>query len=352
LGACTASFSEPGMLPGQCAKAAHEKGEWGQDATFFTCRPPPWGKCGIFGDPYILPFDIPADDTQCPTLRGELGTGMSTADEPGVYNLVKMPLDTGANVPLEIEAADLLVQGKFGYTKEHPTRSSLQGIAVSGAYLDDHKLVIEFQTSGSEDFDFSVKWDDEAVFTEGKDVFIDDATLPLVHAMRTTADTIYNDATTHLYVFKIYKAPSVKEIPPHQEFLRLFVELVGFQSLNTIITMQKSFSQDQGGLCGNFNCNPNDDSIEEMTTFGYLQNVSAADNLFTEYAARLPAMSGQSQTLTSDQTSLSMTKPLCSNVPSNLQMGCAKDAAHCKDLDCQAEVVKRYELFGTLWGSV
>ena len=86
--------------------------------------------------------------------RGSLSKGVNDVTDPGVYVLVKMPEDT---------AEELLIQGRYVYTRAGPTRSSLQGIAVSGSLIDNHELVIEYKTSGSDNFEFSVKWDDHAV---------------------------------------------------------------------------------------------------------------------------------------------------------------------------------------------
>ena len=58
------------------------------------------------------------------------------------------------------------------------------------------------------------------------DVYMNNATLPIIRAMHTTADTILNDRTSDLYVFKLYRALSAKEILPHQEFLCIYVEVV------------------------------------------------------------------------------------------------------------------------------
>ena len=57
-------------------------------------------------------------------------------------------------------------------------------------------------------------------------VFTNNATLPIIRAMHTTADAILNDRTSDLYVSKLCKALSDKEIPPHQGFLRVYDEVV------------------------------------------------------------------------------------------------------------------------------
>lgn len=329
LGDCTPPYPRSSELPPSCTKP--EPYEWGQKTVFFTSRPPPWGKCAIFGDPYVIPFDRPRPSHSCPILGRAWENGMDTVQLPGVYNLVSIPKGS---------AESLLVQGKFGFTQDHSTRSSMQGVAVSGSFVGGHELVVEYKTSGSDRLDFTITWDGQQILRKLPDTFKDDARHPTISSMYTTADAFMQGFSAPLYVFKIFRAATA------DEFMRIYVVVMSPQVINTIISLQKTYEHEQDGLCGNFDCNLKDDSIEH-TSSGGLKNVSTSSNLFAEFTAQLLGTEPDAQ---GSQFSMTESEELCKKVSSGLQMGCAMDVAYARREDRQA-VVERYKLLGTLWES-
>merc|ERR1712176_566234 len=63
LGACAPAHPPPVGWPKRCKKPVPY--EWGQETTFLAGKTPPWSKCGVFGDLYVLPFDVPHADKDC-----------------------------------------------------------------------------------------------------------------------------------------------------------------------------------------------------------------------------------------------------------------------------------------------
>merc|ERR1712048_1161473 len=131
LSACAKPYPpSPDLLLPKCTKPVPY--EWGQETVFLQNRPDPWGKCAVFGDPYVLHFDIPYTDNDCfPQHGGPWGNAVNVVRDPGVYSLVKLPAASGES---------LSIQGKFGYTSRSPIRSAMQGIAVTGSLIQGHTL--------------------------------------------------------------------------------------------------------------------------------------------------------------------------------------------------------------------
>merc|ERR1719486_941929 len=119
------------------------------------------------------------------------------------------------------------------------------------------------------------------------------------------------------------------------------------QVINVIVSLQKSYDSEQDGLCGNFDCNEEDDAIEQTTRRG-LHNVSSSDNLFTELTARLPSGVRQPGGALFDMT---QSRERCAKVGSSLRMACGMDVAYAKPHD-RGSTVQKYELLSTLWDSV
>jgi hypothetical protein len=264
-------FGETG---GQCwgKKDVHtSKCQPGGGFTTEVLRARPWGKCVLMGDPHIIPFDRP------------LGPDLE-ALVPGEYWLIKSP--------------ELLIQGRFDFTERFPKDASTVGISVGGSLVGDHTLAVEYV--GGKDADgkvhygpkgFRVAWDGKQIF--GKDEAEQDswkyksadndmeAASGLMDpsdwhrdARHTIGDGELAGKKLPSFVFKFKKAD-----------VNIYLVL-GPDNCNAIIEAKKAPGT-QDGYCGNFNCEPDDDAVEELKSRGLGAPIDQKVSLFASSGSKL-----------------------------------------------------------------
>lgn len=156
LGACDLPHPEKTLYDqnviSQGCDAAASPYLWGQKTKFLSCRPAPWSRCSLFGDPHVSTFDRPYSDAKCPTTPGQRNSGKFTVKSDGNFRLVELPQGSGTEV---------LVLGKSGYTSKHTSVASMKGLAVQGSFLGSNSVVIEMNTAGN----LLLKWNGVTMFT-------------------------------------------------------------------------------------------------------------------------------------------------------------------------------------------
>lgn len=213
-----------------------------------------FGTCAVLGDPHILSFDNLWGDTED-----------NTQLEHGDYNLV--------------ETSDLLIMGRFGYTKRFASASSTIGIAASGSYMGNGKLRMTW--SGEDENDpnpgWKVTWNDLEIlqncpnsYQEGVlDASCGDMDPTMFHkAARHTIGGL--DGLKPSYLFKI------------DPDLQIYVLVGSGESedmMNVVITLRRPDGEIDG-LCGNFDCIPADDTMPKLKERGVGQQEDIADSSF------------------------------------------------------------------------
>jgi len=213
----------------------------------------PFGTCAFFGDPHIHPFDDPY--------------GMTVDQyDPGEYWAIK--------------SAELSVQVRYGMTKRFPDASSTTGIAIGGPLLRDHVLVAAFVGPEEGFAGFKVFWDGTEILAEFPSKYASsDSVLIATHdAMdptkyhregRHTIGDATDLASKDLPSYLFQLVPNV----------RIYM-LLGPDNANIIIQTKK-LASGQDGYCGNFNCNPDDDTLEEFQARGVVGRISLTETLFS-----------------------------------------------------------------------
>lgn len=231
-----------------------------QQTKFLSCRSPPWGRCGLFGDPHIHTFDTNAID-RCPTIPGKRNTEVLQAVATGVHSLIQMPPSAGS---------DLLVTGRFGAVSA-PTVAILKGLAVQGSFIGSGELVVEIQGKNDPGGMGAVQptWKDASgirheilkrdVANKTNTSWTDEhlhatlqwTSLNLVDVHHGSSSS---SSSTLRPVWTFHFKTESGEV-----FLRVYMTWQSDTLFDATISMQKDHSHDQEGLCGNFDCIPGDD---------------------------------------------------------------------------------------------
>lgn len=192
----------------------------------------PWGQCAVVGDPHIITWDRVFQKDVVIT-------------DPGDYWLVR-------SKPLNII-------GRFGFTDRFPTASSATGFAGTGPMINGHRLTVEYVGPAKGHNGFQVAWDDKRILANYPSAFSssDGILRARAGAMnpsafhpegRHTIGGVEGDLPSYLFEF----APG----------LTIYV-LTGPDNCNIVITTRK-IGGGQDGYCGNFECNPDDDTISQL----------------------------------------------------------------------------------------
>jgi len=218
------------------------------------------GKCALFGDPHVISFD---------RVYGPPVSVLS----PGEYHLIK--------------SEKLQVQARFGYTKQFRTATSTVGMAVGGSQIKGHTLAVVYVGPAPGIKGFKVFWDGKEILQHYPSTFVSpdlvlsakyDAMDP-EHYHREGRHTI-GGTTGALpsFLFDLGDATGT--------FLTVYV-LVGPDNVNAVVATRK-IKGGQDGLCGNFNCNQEDDSLVALNRRGMAATVAQGQSLF-RMAAPAPA---------------------------------------------------------------
>jgi len=218
------------------------------------------GKCALFGDPHVISFDR----VYGPPI---------TVLKPGEYHLIK--------------SEQLQVQARFGYTKQFPTAASTVGISVGGARIKGHTLAVVYVGPDPGIKGFKVFWDGKTILQNYPSTFVSpdmvlsakyDAMDPQQYHRegRHTIGGTHGALPSFLFDFGDTTG----------SFLTVYV-LVGPDNVNAVVATRK-ISGGQDGLCGNFNCNQEDDSLEALERRGMAATVDPGQSLF-RLAAAAPA---------------------------------------------------------------
>jgi len=226
-------------------------------------RSRPWGKCVMMGDPHIIPYDR--------QKRGDVVDVLV----PGEYVM--------------IESSVLDVHARFGYTKRFPMEASMVGLALRGSLIQDHELVIEYIGPATGHKGFVITLDGKEILSDkSKDSDTFQTSDGVVRARYDLMDPKdFHDKARHT----IGDAKGQGKLLPSYLFelkpdLRIYM-LLGPDSMNTIIETRKlEFAQD--GYCGNFNCDPNDDSAEELGRRSLAGKLSKTDSVFRFGSGKTP----------------------------------------------------------------
>jgi len=210
-----------------------------------SCQVGVEGTCALMGDPHILTFDRPDGPT-------------FDSFSPGVYHIVR--------------TATLSIQGLFRYTSRFPHAASLTGLSVTGHAVAGHRLVFEYE--GPEEWQTGVRvhWDDQLVLQtypsefHSADGFMWAKTFRMDPASRHKAG-----GTLPAYEFNLGN-----EI--------LVYILMGPDFANAVIRMKKVDGQ-MDGYCGNFNCDPADDTDEDLSLRGVGGRIDPSRTLFASVAS-------------------------------------------------------------------
>mmetsp|Transcript_132437 Transcript_132437/g.369197 ORF Transcript_132437/g.369197 Transcript_132437/m.369197 type:complete len:770 (+) Transcript_132437:100-2409(+) len=211
-------------------------------------KPKVFGKCAIFGDPHILPFD---------RIYGP----PTTIITPGVYYLVKSP--------------QLSIHGRFGYTQRFPSASSAVGVALGGPLIKGHTLIVTYVGPEKGYKGFKVLYNGRPILDAYPSSFSDDVLTAKLDAMdpqeyhREGRHTIGGtEGLLPSYFFRL--APD----------LSIYV-LVGPDNCNVVIEAPK-LRDAQDGWCGNFNCDQADDGLGAMRSRGVAGPIPAGESLFKD----------------------------------------------------------------------
>eukprot|EP00931_Biecheleriopsis_adriatica_P054716 TRINITY_DN3222_c0_g1_i1.p1 TRINITY_DN3222_c0_g1~~TRINITY_DN3222_c0_g1_i1.p1 ORF type:complete len:518 (-),score=111.52 TRINITY_DN3222_c0_g1_i1:171-1724(-) len=187
--------------------------------TTFT---PVKGTCVIWGDPHIDVFD-----------SGLFGA--EKVESLGIY--------TSGDYWL-VKNEEVKIQGRYGVTEFFPFKSSLLQLAVSGAFLQNHTLLIGPEYGPHK----GISWDEEAILTD----FPSEFAQPFTRIRYEEGEKHIDDVLSG-YPVKLVRAFMVRN-----------VELIVNRwpkHIDVIIRMPQQLGG-QDGHCGNFNFDPSDDTKE------------------------------------------------------------------------------------------
>lgn len=206
----------------------------------------PVGSCTIMGDPHVLAFDNPNGGSEDISIL-----------EPGVFPLVT--------------SSELQIYGRFGFSHRFPTMTSLTGVAVTGMLCGGSKIALEYKgPRGMEGFWATV--DGVRILQGGLN---DTFRTPHISAMLAKMEPEYfNVQARHT----IGGTPQSGTLPSFvfecSRLIRLYV-LLGSDTMNAVITMRK-LKVPQQGVCGNFNCDAADDTLEALQRRGQARPLPAS----------------------------------------------------------------------------
>lgn len=216
----------------------------------------PFGTCAILGDPHILTFD---------NARGHIED--NTELHHGHYHLVDSPA--------------LQIQGRFGYTHQFPSASSLVGVAAGGAYLKGNLLAVVYK--GPEDTNgvdgFVATWNGQEILQGGLGSTFRSPDGVLTAECGLMDPEKFHNSARHTYGQDPGDKPSyLFKIEPDLEIYLL----LGDDAMNAVITM-RALPGGQDGWCGNFNCDAEDDTLVKLTE-RVMQGDLGVDSLFAKAA--------------------------------------------------------------------
>lgn len=212
------------------------------------------GTCAILGDPHILTFD---------NAQGYIED--VTQLHYGHYHIVDAP------------SAGLKIQGRFGFTKRFPSASSLVGIAVGGTYIGGNKLIAVWIGPDEGVPGMRVLWNGQQILKKGisADTFSDG---PLEAECNKMDPVKFHQSARHTYGGSDADGDMPSYLFKFKPDLEIYL-LIGEDAMNAVITMRKVKGK-QDGYCGNFNCDPEDDTLPELEKRQYKGPCEAEDSLF------------------------------------------------------------------------
>jgi len=259
------------------------------------------GKCALFGDPHVISFD---------RVYGPPITMLS----PGEYHLIK--------------SSQLQVQARFGYTRRFPTAASTVGIAVGGPRIRGHTLAVVYAGPAPGIRGFKVFWDGKEILQDYPSTFVSpdmvlSAKYDAMDPERYHREGRHTIGGTHgalpSFLFDLGDNSG--------SFLTVYV-LVGPDNVNAVVTTRK-VQGGQDGLCGNFNCNQDDDSLEALKQRGMAATMAPAESLF-RFAAAAPAWMMKRVAPPSlrecDPSVRAKAEKLCNGLPDGGEAACIFDA--------------------------
>lgn len=278
-------------------------------------RARPWGKCVLMGDPHIITFDRP----QGPAVNGLV---------PGEYWLLK--------------SAELLVQGRADYTEAIPKDgASTVGLAVGGPLVGG-TLAVEYVGPKKGPEGWRVSWDGKQIFgkpeASGKSWSFasPDNDMQATYGpmdptkwhtdARHTIGNIAGDLPSFLFKYK-------------KAAMNIYI-LLGPDSCNVVIEAKKAPGS-QDGYCGNFNCDPDDDTVEALKGRGLGSPLTPAISLFAssgsgKAAPKTPATAPEDAMDGCDKTVKAAAEEKCKALPEDLRKGCVFDACASNDASAAA----------------
>jgi len=341
---------------------------WGQHTTHLNCRMPPWGKCGVYGDPHFTTFDLPHGDADCPNQNSKPHGGKPTQTGEGYYSVVRVPkTSTLANIQLE-------VIGKFGCTDQHKTASSTKGFAVHGTRLGENQLSIEVFEGKVE-----VKWGpkdgmkqilrwrrnnfgqlvlpyhDSGLFA--KMIWVSGKKLP-TNNRRLGSNTSRRLGNSNKKIPLYYFAFKQNGL----QHLRLFVEVMNLKNtgtdqydthfMNGIVSMQmhNGPGREQGGICGNFNCDPSDDPTGKQDKESLKIEARRVETRLGLFHHEFRPVCGAATASTFSDADIREAKNRCKaiGVAEGLRQGCAEDYLD----NPHDDRLENYMSFTPLWDTV
>jgi len=195
----------------------------------------PWGICALLGDPHIIQFDRPS----------QMGKPAFDDYDQGDYILV--------------QSKEITVHARFGFTERFPTATSTKGVAVQGSKIGGKALVAGYSEKQKK---FIAWWDGKEILKEKGETFDDGI---LVAKYDDMDPTDFHTEARHTIGEHADKVASwtfeFKDVP-----LKIYM-LLGPDNVNVVLEMQK-LEYPMDGLCGNFNCDPDDEDEAALSSRG------------------------------------------------------------------------------------
>jgi len=210
-----------------------------------TCEPGspqcgPIKACLLYGDPHVNTFDGKHADYYT----------------PGEYWIVKSDF--------------VKIQGKYAPTPMTNGLAVTKGIAISGEFINGHKLIIGSLDQGQGAF----TWDGQPILTGFPSDWVDPNGCATIH---------YNNMGTTMQKGRVDKPLHVLHIDlPFDIFVQVneWNEPGEGAYINVKIEMPQGMAPNQDGHCGNYNNNPGDDARLNVRARVGTQGVDAADLMF------------------------------------------------------------------------